>query len=278
MWVRLMDVPLNKRSISVMYDIGEFIELDESDPLGWSESMRIKVLVDINKPLRRGLFLATDQNSSRWIDVKYERLADFCFFCGRLDHTEKECQHKEQAKGSEPMMVYQYGPWLRASPKKKTRIDMAEREFERAWIEKLRQSAGSKKAPSYNDPNVIKLGPVGAARKLVFSPTMAHHKPDIPKSPVRKREAELRVVKGEGSMNFVLRTMGKAEREDREFGAVGEAGQGKEDRSCDDFEMEGNDEDMMVDNDDMDEPNKKCKTVASSQNVAGPTSWALGGQ
>ncbi|XP_021731508.1 uncharacterized protein LOC110698396 [Chenopodium quinoa] len=96
MWVRLLDVPLNKRSLEVMYDVGEFwgggvIEVDDSDPLGWNDCMHIKVLVDINKPLRRGLFLATGQNKSRWVDIKYERLAEFCFFCGRLEHTEKEC-------------------------------------------------------------------------------------------------------------------------------------------------------------------------------------------
>uniref|UniRef100_A0A803MP90 DUF4283 domain-containing protein n=2 Tax=Chenopodium quinoa TaxID=63459 RepID=A0A803MP90_CHEQI len=81
MWVRLLDVPLKKRSLEVMYDVGEFlggfIEADESDPLGWRDSLRIKILVDINKPLRRGLFLAMGKNQSRWVDINYERLADF---------------------------------------------------------------------------------------------------------------------------------------------------------------------------------------------------------
>uniref|UniRef100_A0A803KPE0 Zinc knuckle CX2CX4HX4C domain-containing protein n=1 Tax=Chenopodium quinoa TaxID=63459 RepID=A0A803KPE0_CHEQI len=132
-----------------MYDVGEFlggfIKLDDSDPLGWGECMRIKVLVDINKPFRSGLFLASGQNQSRWIDLKYERLADFCFFCGRLDHTEKECQYKEQAKEGDTKMAYQYGPWLRASPRKRIRVDMAERDFEKAWLDKLRLSTANKK-------------------------------------------------------------------------------------------------------------------------------------
>uniref|UniRef100_A0A803LW54 Zinc knuckle CX2CX4HX4C domain-containing protein n=1 Tax=Chenopodium quinoa TaxID=63459 RepID=A0A803LW54_CHEQI len=115
-------------------EIGGFVEADESDPLGCNDCLRIKVLVDVNKPLRRGLFLAMGQNKPRWVDVKYERLAEFCFFCGRLDHTEKECQFKEQAKGVVDKMVYQYGPWLRASPKRKTRIDTVVREAKQRKI------------------------------------------------------------------------------------------------------------------------------------------------
>ncbi|KAL2941943.1 Proline/serine-rich coiled-coil protein 1 [Bienertia sinuspersici] len=42
--------------------------------------MRIKVMVDIRNPLRRGMRVATNPNSSKWVDVKYERLGDFCYF------------------------------------------------------------------------------------------------------------------------------------------------------------------------------------------------------
>uniref|UniRef100_A0A803MIX6 CCHC-type domain-containing protein n=1 Tax=Chenopodium quinoa TaxID=63459 RepID=A0A803MIX6_CHEQI len=98
MWVRLLDVPFNKRNVSVMYDVGEFlsgfIEFDDDDPLGWDEYVRMKILVDIRKPLRRGVFLATGSSSTKWVDMKYERLSDFCFFCGQLDHTDRECHTK----------------------------------------------------------------------------------------------------------------------------------------------------------------------------------------
>uniref|UniRef100_A0A803MNY5 Zinc knuckle CX2CX4HX4C domain-containing protein n=1 Tax=Chenopodium quinoa TaxID=63459 RepID=A0A803MNY5_CHEQI len=95
MCIRLMDLPFNKRNPSVLYDIGEslggFLKLDDSDPLGWSEFLRIKIMVDVRKPLRKGVFIATGESRSKWIGIKYERLADFCFYCGRLAHTDKEC-------------------------------------------------------------------------------------------------------------------------------------------------------------------------------------------
>uniref|UniRef100_A0A803MV72 Zinc knuckle CX2CX4HX4C domain-containing protein n=1 Tax=Chenopodium quinoa TaxID=63459 RepID=A0A803MV72_CHEQI len=220
MWVRLIDVPLNKRSVAVMYDVGEFlggfIEADETDPLGWNDCLRIKVLVDINKPLRRGLFLAMGQNKPRWVDIKYETLADFCFFYGRLEHTEKECQFKEQAKEEDEKMVFQYGLWLRASPKKKPKIDNADRETEKIWMERLKKSGVSKKTPTYNDPNVIKLGSVGAARKLAFN---SPKNDDIKerKAPLRNREAELCAVWDNKGEKLVFRSMGAVMNAEKEF-------------------------------------------------------------
>uniref|UniRef100_A0A803L340 CCHC-type domain-containing protein n=1 Tax=Chenopodium quinoa TaxID=63459 RepID=A0A803L340_CHEQI len=106
-----------------MYDVGEylgrFLEFDDDDPLGWTEFVRMKIWVDIRKPLRRGVLLATGPSSSKWIDMKYERLADFCFYCGRLDHTDRDCNFKEQDQEAEELTVFQYGPWLRATPRKK---------------------------------------------------------------------------------------------------------------------------------------------------------------
>ncbi|XP_021769544.1 uncharacterized protein LOC110733503 [Chenopodium quinoa] len=89
-WTRIRDVPFNKRSADFAYEIGEhlggFLELDDSDPLGWNEYLRVKILVDISKPLRRGVKIANGSQSSKWCSIQYERLAEFCYNCGRMDH------------------------------------------------------------------------------------------------------------------------------------------------------------------------------------------------
>ncbi|KNA02739.1 hypothetical protein SOVF_215750, partial [Spinacia oleracea] len=76
-WVRLLDVPFGRRNPSFAYDIGEdlggFIEFDDSDPLGWEAFMRIKVLVDIDKPLRRVVKVASGgrgDKGEKWIGLK----------------------------------------------------------------------------------------------------------------------------------------------------------------------------------------------------------------
>lgn len=126
--------------MSVAFDVGEFmggfIEYDDSHPLGLEEEMHIKVMLDIGKPLRRGIKLSTGANSSKWVGIKYERLEDFCFFCGRIDHVERECKFPAVKKNGDDEMVY--GPYLRGSQKKRGKISGAQREKERILMNKFK--------------------------------------------------------------------------------------------------------------------------------------------
>lgn len=50
-----------------------------------------------------------------WINFKYERLSTFCFVCGILGHSERECNI--MYANPDKVMDRAYGPWLRASTK-----------------------------------------------------------------------------------------------------------------------------------------------------------------
>lgn len=52
--------------------------------------------------LRRG-------NKEIWTALKYERLFDFCYACGWLDHTQIFCNYHQH-----PSIKMVYGPWLRS--------------------------------------------------------------------------------------------------------------------------------------------------------------------
>uniref|UniRef100_A0A803MS33 Zinc knuckle CX2CX4HX4C domain-containing protein n=1 Tax=Chenopodium quinoa TaxID=63459 RepID=A0A803MS33_CHEQI len=109
--------------------------------------------------------------ASKWIDIKYERLADFFFYCGFLDHTDKMCTKKEEDHEKCNEVVYQYEPWMRASPLKISQFTLGNSEKEKKLLSRLGSCKGSRTL-SYNDPEAIKLGSVWAARKLHFtSPT-----------------------------------------------------------------------------------------------------------
>uniref|UniRef100_A0A803LY53 Zinc knuckle CX2CX4HX4C domain-containing protein n=1 Tax=Chenopodium quinoa TaxID=63459 RepID=A0A803LY53_CHEQI len=127
-----------------------------------------KVEIDVPKPLRRGVFVAGGGSKSKWVDIKYERLQIFCFFCGRLNHTDKECQVREIEGEQVGAVVYQYGTWLRASPMKMPLKSFAVREKERIWGDKLGSIRGEGSSSS-NFVKRIKLAPVGVARKLHFA-------------------------------------------------------------------------------------------------------------
>lgn len=47
---------------------------------------RLRVNLDVTKPLRRGIFVSTDEEDKLWIAFKYENLPDFCFCCGKMGH------------------------------------------------------------------------------------------------------------------------------------------------------------------------------------------------
>lgn len=74
--------------------------------------MRIRVSIDVRKPLKRRMKLKKEAGEWIWIDFKYERLNIFCFICGLLGHTEKQCSKLYDCPSSEIVKVY--GPWLKA--------------------------------------------------------------------------------------------------------------------------------------------------------------------
>lgn len=47
--------------------------------------------LEVQNPLRRGIFVSTDNQRKVWLPFKYERLPSFCFGCGCMGHSLKEC-------------------------------------------------------------------------------------------------------------------------------------------------------------------------------------------
>lgn len=88
-WVRAWDVPLHKRTTAMAKTLatsmGDLLEVDESDPIGWCKFLRFRVALDINKPLKRWAKVATN-NGPKLIKFTYEKLMDFCHACGCLGH------------------------------------------------------------------------------------------------------------------------------------------------------------------------------------------------
>ncbi|KAL2941778.1 hypothetical protein RDABS01_030128 [Bienertia sinuspersici] len=167
-WIRIYDVPFAKRNSRMAEEIGKcmggLLEYDASDPLGLEQFMRMKIHLDIEKPLRRGLKIATSKGSSKWVDIKYERIGDFCYYCGRLGHIDRDCLTNNGEEDKPENMVYKYGPWLRASPIKRYRSSHSESDKERKLLDKLKNSR-EERCLSYDDPGILKLGPPSMARK-----------------------------------------------------------------------------------------------------------------
>lgn len=126
-WVRVYDLPLKLRSDSMakkLVDIvGKFEEADLKDSNRLGRSLRVKVAIDIRKPLKRGTVVRYQGRDLR-VYFKYERLPNFCFVCGRIGH---QMEDREEVEASEEEGYEEleekdlsFGPWLRASPLPKT--------------------------------------------------------------------------------------------------------------------------------------------------------------
>lgn len=120
-WVHVHDLPMMARNVYIGRLIGDslgrFDDVDLVDrKVEWDEFMRIRVSIDITKPLVHKKRLNIGLPVPAWINFTYERLPDFCFWCGQLGHSLKECHlcmEKNKTEGkSQP-----YGNWLRAGPK-----------------------------------------------------------------------------------------------------------------------------------------------------------------
>ncbi|KAE8791856.1 hypothetical protein D1007_33639 [Hordeum vulgare] len=81
------------RGIEIAKPIGNVIRV-EADDLGrcWGPYMRIRVEVDVQKPLLRYVTVISSRlQSSATYEVKYERLPLYCFSCGLLGHSALGC-------------------------------------------------------------------------------------------------------------------------------------------------------------------------------------------
>ena len=78
--------------------------------------MRIRLRVDVTLPLYRGRIFSLDNGSKGWVSFKYEQLPNVCYWCGRLNHFDKDCDHWIQSSGTLKQKDQDYGPWLWAFP------------------------------------------------------------------------------------------------------------------------------------------------------------------
>jgi hypothetical protein len=94
-WIRMYNLPLACMGKKIGHKIGSLIgtveEVDVFDgEAGWGEYLRVRVMMDVTKPLARGRMLHL-KGQSVWIEFKYERLPRFCFHCGVIRHGSGGC-------------------------------------------------------------------------------------------------------------------------------------------------------------------------------------------
>ena len=54
----------------------------------------------------------------QWISFKYERMSIFCYWCGIMNHNEKDCKLWVSSLGTLQKEEQEYGAWMHATIKR----------------------------------------------------------------------------------------------------------------------------------------------------------------
>uniref|UniRef100_A0A803PM29 CCHC-type domain-containing protein n=1 Tax=Cannabis sativa TaxID=3483 RepID=A0A803PM29_CANSA len=137
-WIQVYRLPFLSKSEDLARNIGgligNYIDVHE-DSLneGWGPFLRIRVGIDVSKPLLRGQMVAFPWiKDELWLEFRYERLPNFCYECGIIGHVFNKCQvYLEKIDdGKEPDLPY--GPWMEGSPLLKSPYDRYRQDFSKA--------------------------------------------------------------------------------------------------------------------------------------------------
>lgn len=79
--------------------------------------LKILAEVDLDKPLLRGS-KTQYEGQTVWVEFKYENLAMFCFYCGKVGRAKQNCCCRKNDAKARKIVEGQYGKWLRADQTK----------------------------------------------------------------------------------------------------------------------------------------------------------------
>uniref|UniRef100_A0A803PC16 Reverse transcriptase domain-containing protein n=1 Tax=Cannabis sativa TaxID=3483 RepID=A0A803PC16_CANSA len=137
-WIQVYRLPFLSKSKSLAKVlrnlIGTFLEVyEDSLNEGWGPFLRIRVGIDVSKPLLRGQTVTFPwMNDELWLDYRYERLPDFCYECGIIGHVFDKCSEflEKIDDGKDPDLPY--GPWMEGSPLPRSNYDRYRQDFSKS--------------------------------------------------------------------------------------------------------------------------------------------------
>jgi len=128
-WVQIYNLPLKHRTketwMVIGASLGEVLEVDVADTkVQWGKCLQVCVSLDVSCKLIRGKKIHSDKGVDRWVRFKYERLLNFCYRCGLLEHDLKDCTRKEETNKNGEMGELQYSAWMRGEPVRSSGWDL----------------------------------------------------------------------------------------------------------------------------------------------------------
>ncbi|TXG67077.1 hypothetical protein EZV62_008352 [Acer yangbiense] len=119
-WVQIHNLPLmcmNRRMAKFLAEqIGTVVELPADSRECMGRFIRVKVRIDISKPLMRCVRLNVDDPGEIITAILlYEKLPEFCYACGIVGHGLRDCPDDNARTEALEGATTKYGSWLRAA-------------------------------------------------------------------------------------------------------------------------------------------------------------------
>ncbi|KAL5780526.1 hypothetical protein ACOSQ2_011263 [Xanthoceras sorbifolium] len=127
-WIQIHNVRLLCMTRNIGFQLGAKIGKVKDMDLGASgdctgKFLRVRVSVDVLRPLKRGLRIRLeDSEEEQTLLLRYEKMPEFCFECGLIGHSFRECPSKNPQKDATDLIKHKYGTWIRASSPTKERF------------------------------------------------------------------------------------------------------------------------------------------------------------
>lgn len=119
MWVQIHNLSIRvSPSIakSIVSKVGMVIEcIHGKEVYEGSNFIRLRVEVNVTKPLCQGRMITFRSGQESWVSFKYERLSNICHWCGKLTHMDRDCPIWEKGKHALKEAGQQYGSWMKAT-------------------------------------------------------------------------------------------------------------------------------------------------------------------
>ncbi|KAI9075907.1 hypothetical protein K1719_042108 [Acacia pycnantha] len=116
-WIQMHNVPMEALCLANAVTIGNHVGkvMMAEDPIYNGKFvrgfMRARVLIDLRKPLSHGFWMDRPEGKKAWITIRYEKLQNFCYYCGRIGHDNRLCK-SEQLMSMFDSTLPRFGAWL----------------------------------------------------------------------------------------------------------------------------------------------------------------------
>ncbi|KAJ4831138.1 hypothetical protein Tsubulata_000671 [Turnera subulata] len=90
---------MNSREVEDL--VGKYVQTNDllgDGPVSFRPYMRIRVLIPVEEPLKKGFTIEREDGTIREVEFKYERLSNFCYKRGRLGHIMRNCVDLEMIR------------------------------------------------------------------------------------------------------------------------------------------------------------------------------------